>query len=117
MKRVYVCGSFKFLSQIEDLENMLRREGIEFVVSKSLDVHGILGCLEKIDQADVVYVVNPGGYLGKSVSIDIGYAYAKSKPIYVMHPIDDPSVMSLVKGVLSFSELINLLKQNDKSEK
>jgi len=64
MKRVYVCGSFKFLSQIGDLENMLRREGIEFVVSKSLDVRGILGCLEKIDQADVVYVVNPGGYLG-----------------------------------------------------
>jgi len=72
MKRVYVCGSFKFLSQIEQLENMLRKESIEFVVSKSLDVRGILGCLEKIDQADVVYVVNPGGYVGKSRSVDIG---------------------------------------------
>jgi hypothetical protein len=105
------------LSQIEELEKMLRREGIEFVVSKSLDTRGILGCLEKINQADVVYVVNPGGYLGKSVSVDIGYAYAKSKPIYVMHPIEDPPVMSLVKGILSFSELINLLKQDDKPEK
>jgi len=117
MKRVYVCGSFRFLSQIEDLENMLRREGIEFVVSKSLNVRGIIGCLEKIDQADIVYVVNPKGYVGKSISVDIGYAYAKNKPIYVMHPIDDPPIMSLVKGVLSFSELINLLKQNDKPEK
>jgi len=111
MKRVYVCGSFKFLSQIEELENMLRREGIEFVVSKSLDARGILGCLEKVDQADIVYVVNPGGYVGKSVSVDIGYAYAKNKPIYVMHSVEDPPVMSMVKGVLSFSELINLLKQ------
>jgi hypothetical protein len=117
MKRVYVCGSFKFLSQIEELENMLRRESIEFVVSKSLDVRGILGCLEKIDQADVVYVVNPGGYVGKSGSVDIGYAYAKNKPIYVMHPIDDPPVMSLVKGVLSFQELIILLKQGIKPER
>jgi len=113
MKRVYVCGSFKFLSQIEQLENMLRKESIEFVVSKSLDVRGILGCLEKIDQADVVYVVNPGGYVGKSSSVDIGYAYAKGKPIYCMYPTDDPPVMSLVKGVLSFKELINLLKHDD----
>jgi nucleoside 2-deoxyribosyltransferase len=117
MKRVYVCGSFKFLSQIEELENMLRREGIEFVVSKSLDARGILGCLEKVDQADIVYVVNPRGYVGKSVSVDIGYAYAKNKPIYVMHSVEDPPVMSMVKGVLSFSELINLLKQDGKLEK
>jgi len=78
-----------------------------------LDVCGILGCLEKIDQANVVYVVNPDGYIGKSVSIDIGYAYAKNKPIYVLHPIGDLPVMSLVKGVLSFKELINLLKHDE----
>ena len=113
MKRVYVCGSFKFLSQIEELEEMLREENIKCVVSKNLDVRGILGCLEKIDQADVVYVVNPNGYVGKSVSIDIGYAYARNKPIYVMHPINDPPVMSLVNGALSFKELVNILKHSD----
>jgi nucleoside 2-deoxyribosyltransferase len=75
-----------------------------------------MGCLEKINQADVVYVVNPGGYVGKSVSLDIGYAYAKNKPIYVLHPIGDPPVMSLVKGVLSFKELINLLKRDENLE-
>lgn len=63
MKSVYVCGNFKFLSQIEELENMLTKENIVFMVSKSLDAHGILGCLERIDQADVVYVVNPKGYV------------------------------------------------------
>jgi ABC-type uncharacterized transport system substrate-binding protein len=113
MKRVYVCGSFKFVSQIEDLENMLRKENIEFVTSKSLDARGIFGCLEKIDKADVVYVVNPDGYVGKSVSIDIGYAYARNKPIYAMHPIDDPPVMSLVNSVLSFKELVNILKHGN----
>ncbi|MBS7619664.1 nucleotide pyrophosphohydrolase [Candidatus Bathyarchaeota archaeon] len=112
MKSVYVCGSFKFLSQIEELENMLTKENIVFMVSKSLDAHGILRCLERIDQADVVYVVNPKGYVGKSVSLDIGYAYAKNKPIYVMHSIDDPPVMSLIKSVLSFNELIRFLKHD-----
>ena len=113
MKRVYVCGSFKFLTQIEELEKMLCKEYIEFVVSKNLDVRGILGCLEKIDNADVVYVVNPDGYVGKSVSVDIGYAYARNKPIYVMQPVDDPPVMTLVNSVLSFEELVNILKHSD----
>lgn len=92
---------------------MLCKEYIEFVVSKSMDVRGILGCLEKINNADVVYVVNPDGYVGKSVSVYIGYAYARNKPIYVMQPVDDPPVMSLVNGVLSFKELVNILKHSD----
>ena len=111
MKRVYVCGSFKFIDKIEELEKLLQSEDVEFVVSKSLDARGILGCLEKVDQADVVFVVNPDGYVGKSVSVDIGYAYARNKPIYVMFPIEDPPIMSLVKGVLSFKELIDLVKE------
>jgi len=69
--------------------------------------------LEKIDQADVVYIVNPDGYVGKSVSVNIGYAYARNKPIYAMHPINDPPVMSLVNGILSFKEGVNILKHNN----
>ena len=113
MKSVYVCGSFKFLSQIEELENMLTKENIVFVLSKKPDARGILGCLEKIDHADVVYVVNPDGYVGKSVSVDIGYAYARNKPIYVMHQMHDPPIMNLVNGVLSFKELVTVLKRSD----
>jgi len=111
MKRVYVCGSFKFIDKIEDLERSLRAAGVEFVVSKSLDPRGISGCLEKIDKADVVYVVNPDGYVGKSVSVDIGYAYARNKPIYLMHPTDDPPIMDLVKGVLTFERLVDFVKK------
>ena len=110
MKRVYVCGSFKFIDKIEDLEKLLKAAGVEFVASKSLDPRGISGCLEKIDQADVVYVVNPDGYVGKSVSVDIGYAYARKKPIYLMYPTDDPPIMDLVKDVLTFEQLVDIAK-------
>ena len=98
------------MREMEELEGKLKEEKIGYRISKKVDSRGILGCLEKIDEADVVYVVNPGGYVGRSVSVDIGYAYARNKPIYVMHPIDDPPVMKLVNGVLSFEELIDLLK-------
>nr|MDO8100501.1 nucleotide pyrophosphohydrolase [Candidatus Njordarchaeota archaeon] len=108
--RVYVCGSFRFLGKMEEVERLLEAKGFGVLSSKNLSAHGILGCLEKIDRADVVYVVNPDGYVGKSVSIDIGYAYAKNKPIYVMHSVDDPPIMSLIKGVLSFEGFIDFLK-------
>jgi len=95
---------------MESLENLLKDSKIDYLISKKANTRGIIGCLEKIDKADVVYVVNPGGYVGKSVSVDIGYAFAKGKEIYAMHRIDDPPVMNLVKGILSFQRLIKLLK-------
>jgi nucleoside 2-deoxyribosyltransferase len=102
---------------MNELEEKLEEENIEFRMSKKMGSRGILGCLEKIDKADVVYVVNPHGYVGRSVCIDIGYAYAKGKPIYSMYPVDDPPIMSMVKGALSFEELINLLKHSSPVEK
>jgi nucleoside 2-deoxyribosyltransferase len=117
MKMLYVCGSFKFISKMNELERKLKKENIEFMMLKKKSSCGIRGCLEKIDEADVVYIVNPDGYVGRSVCIDIGYAYAKGKPIYVMHPIDDPQVMGMVKRVLSFEGLIDFLKESGFSRK
>jgi nucleoside 2-deoxyribosyltransferase len=111
MRKLYVCGSFRFVQQMKELEGKLKGENIEYQISKEIDERGILGCLAKIDEADVVYVVNPGGYVGRSVCVDIGYAYARNKPIYAMHSVDDPSVMGLMQGVLSFEELIDFLKR------
>jgi nucleoside 2-deoxyribosyltransferase len=112
MKTVYVCGSFKFMSQMKELEKKLKKENIEFMMLKKKSNVGISGCLEKIDETDVVYIVNPDGYVGKSVCIDIGYSHAKGKPIYVMYPIDDPQVTGIVKRALSFEELIDFLKHD-----
>jgi len=112
MKRLYVCGSFKFAREMEGLERRLEEENIPFQVSKKMDSRGILGCLKKIDDANTVYIVNPEGYIGKSVSVDIGYAYAKSKSIYAMYPVDDPPVMDLIDDILSPTALINFLKKS-----
>jgi len=111
MKRLYVCGSFRFIREMEKLERKLKEENIEYQMSKEMDHREILGCLKKIDDADVVYIVNPEGYIGKSVAVDIGYAYAKNKPMYVMHPVDDPPVMDLIDNVLSPEALIGFLKE------
>jgi hypothetical protein len=43
--------------------------------------------LRKIDLADRVLVVNPGGYVGESTSREIAYARATGKPISFTNPV------------------------------
>jgi hypothetical protein len=112
MSKVYICGSFRFTREIQEVERRLKEENVKCEISKRMDSRGILGCLKKIDDTDVVYVVNPKGYIGKSVSFDRGYAYAKNKSVYAMYPIDDPPVTDLMSGVLSPKALVALLKES-----
>jgi hypothetical protein len=42
--------------------------------------------LRKIDLADRVLVVNPGGYVGESTSREIAYSHATGKPVSFTHP-------------------------------
>ena len=92
-----------------NLEDKLRKEGIDcFAPGKE---RSILKCFDKIDKADIVYVVDPNGYVGNSVSVDMGYAYAKNKPIYASNPTDDSVLMDLINRVLPPKELIGLLRK------
>lgn len=45
--------------------------------------------LNAIEKSDFLYLVNPGGYLGKSANLELGYALAFGKPIFSLEPIDD----------------------------
>ncbi|MFI2364746.1 hypothetical protein [Promicromonospora sp. NPDC019610] len=47
--------------------------------------------LAKIDLADRVVVVNPGGYTGESTRREISYAHRTGKPVEYTHP-PDPAV-------------------------
>lgn len=70
----------------------------------------VLTCFKKIEECDVIYVINKGRYVGKNTLIDIGYAFARNKPIYALESIDDLAVMSLIKAVIFLSQLIKILK-------
>ncbi|MCW2735851.1 hypothetical protein, partial [Nocardioides sp.] len=47
--------------------------------------------LRKIDLADRVLVINPGGYVGESTSREIAYARATGKPVSFTDPVQHPS--------------------------
>ena len=43
----------------------------------------------KIDLADAIFVVDPGGYIGESTTREIEYARSAGKPVVRLSQIDD----------------------------
>lgn len=66
--------------------------------------------IENVKQADIIYVVDKDGYVGRSTSVEIGVAYGLGKKIYAMERIKDPAVDILVNEVLSPEELVSRIK-------
>lgn len=101
-KVITLCGSTKFKDQYLETQKRLTLEG-NIVISVGLFGHsgddevwteGTKEMLDdmhkrKIDMADEIFVINVGGYIGKSTQNEI--AYAKSKGITIRY-LDDSSI-------------------------
>lgn len=96
MKIVTLCGSMRFAEQIKKIALDLETKhgccaippidgcGVELNcddLSNLSEAH-----FKKIDIADVVYVVNIGGYIGEAVAREIAYAEARGKPVVYFEP-------------------------------
>lgn len=81
---VCICGSARFVEEMRKANRELTLSGIivlapgEMNGAVSGDQKAVLDALHlrKIDLADRVLVVNPGGYIGESTSREIAYARA-----------------------------------------
>lgn len=90
-----LCGSTRFRADLEAANHDLTLQGY-IVLAPGVFVHGLPEDvhiddedkealdrlhLRKIDMADVVMVVNPGGYIGRSTETEIAYANSLGKPV------------------------------------
>jgi len=66
---------------------------------------------QAINEADAVYLITPDGYMGTSVKLELGYAIAKKKPIYLSEPTDDLAIDCYVKKFISLDKLSDFLKE------
>ncbi|MEU8821403.1 hypothetical protein [Actinoplanes sp. NPDC048796] len=99
---VCICGSARFLDEIGAANRELTLAGV-IVVAPAVFPRGeergtdepitgeqkaVLGDLHlrKIDLADRVLIVNPGGYVGESTRREIAYARAAGKPVSFTDP-------------------------------
>jgi hypothetical protein len=92
---VCICGSTRFADQMRAANRDLTFAGVIVVAPGEADgpvtdeqktaldaLH-----LRKIDLADRVLIVNPGGYVGESTRREIAYAQAAGKPIAFTDPL------------------------------
>lgn len=96
-KVITLCGSTRFKSDFESWNSRLTLEG-NVVISVGVFGHGYHPYhrekyldpkkpmldrlhLQKIDMADEIFVIDPGGYIGESTAREIEYAKATGKPV------------------------------------
>ena len=97
---VCICGSIRFVDEMRAANRDLTFAGAIVVapgVFRRVEDHEAITAeqktvldtlhLRKIDLADRVLVVNPGGYIGESTSREIAYAHATGKPISFTDPV------------------------------
>ena len=91
---VCLCGSLRFADELLAVNRDLTLAGA-IVLAPTVfgdpvtdEQRAVLGelHLRKIDIADRVLVVNPGGYVGKAVTREIAYARTLSKPVTFTDP-------------------------------
>lgn len=95
---VCVCGSMRFAAQIREASGRLTLDGAmvlapgetSLVAAEPLtdEQKAKLDALHrhKIDLADRVLVVNPGGYIGRSTHAEVEYARATGKIVTFTDP-------------------------------
>lgn len=99
---VCICGSTRFVAEMNAANQALTFQGVIVVAPGvfagasgepiSAEQKAALDALHlrKIDLADRVLVVDPGGYLGDSTRREIAYARAAGKPVSFTHSASPP---------------------------
>ncbi len=99
-KVITLCGSTRFKDEFFRVHKELTLKGY-IVISVGLFGHsgddevlddGVKEMLDemhlaKIDMADEIFIVNPGGYIGKSTAREIAYAKNHGKPVRSLCPL------------------------------
>ncbi|PKH40954.1 hypothetical protein SAMN05192575_11185 [Nocardioides alpinus] len=92
---VCICGSARFVAEMRAANRDLTYAGVivvapgeadEVVTEEQKVVLDALH-LHKIDLADRVLVVNPGGYVGESTRREIAHAHATGTPVSYTDPV------------------------------
>ena len=104
MKSVVLCGSKKYKPEIREFAKKLKKSGVVVYEphltsfkwdeipedsAKFISIGLTYDHFNKIRRADIIFVYNKDGYVGNSVTLEIGYAAALDKPIYALEKDDD----------------------------
>jgi hypothetical protein len=115
---VCVVGSVRFKDKILEIGRKLESSRIAhslpvMIIPKEEETPEmtrelVYGHFKKIDRCKILYVINPGGYVGNSVKIEIGYAKGAGKKIVFLEKTNLPELDCLADSVVGEKELEKL---------
>lgn len=128
--KIVICGSRKYYDEIREAGAKLKEAG--FIVfepflnrdtgimnlSKNLKAYAFTGLtlhhFDLIRKSDICLIYNKDGYIGNSVTMELGYAVACALPIYAIEEDKDEPCRSVLFDfiVKDIDTLIKDLKQN-----
>ena len=108
-KVVVLCGSTRFESEFRQVAANFTMDGMVVLMPNVFNTHGANAKTaekealdelhkRKIDMADSVFVVNPGGYIGDSTRSEIAYAILHSKPVRGLERLPDEVMHATIPG-------------------
>ena len=114
-KVITLCGSTRFRAEYERVQKELTLHG-NIVISVGLFGHsgddevwkdGVKEMLDemhlaKIDMADEIFVINPGGYIGQSTAREIAYARSHGTTVKSLCPLELPSKVKTKRVTTAF---------------
>ena len=129
--RCTISGSFRrFLPQVGEVMRECAEQGVRIISPRSNEVVGeregfllLKGDTEKpqeielrhlrsIRSSDFLYVVNPGGYVGPSATMEIGYALAISVPVFCLEAPTESVLTMFVRSGASVADIKRELKSS-----
>jgi len=121
MKSIFVAGSRKFFQDVEKFIELCKENNIEAAnagkVTDEEDSYesekaALFGAFELIDKSYILYIIANDGYIGKTVALEIAYAFAKGKEIISSEELEDFSVRALVSKIMKLKEMIKYAKSS-----
>lgn len=110
---VTICSSSKFYGTAKEVASRLERGGMKVFtprfdfdetqvqVSRERKARLTIEFLNKVRACDVVYVVAHDGYIGRSVALEVGYATALRKPVYLSQQAAEDAVKAITTGIIA----------------
>ncbi|MEK6893887.1 MAG: hypothetical protein AABX10_00315 [Nanoarchaeota archaeon] len=119
MNKVFIAGSRRFHEEIKNLSIFLGKNKIDVRTSGDWNSYSkdtlktekkaLFDAFKGIDKANILYVYAKDGYVGKTVAMEISYAYARKKKIISSEEIKELSAKALINKVIKKEKLITYL--------
>jgi len=119
---ITLCSSARFFDKLLDIKNAFELRGYEVLLPSMINYHHlgenalvkihynlIRDHFARIERSDAIYVANYdkdgiAGYIGGSAFLEIGKAFDKSIPIFLLNPI--PQKISYREELLAMQPIV-----------